>query len=265
MTKNTKREAPWFLSMWLVAGLFFKVTLGRRALYVISIVLLVPIGMAVYWRIFESGIGLDFFQEMSLVVFLQFFAIGLPLYLGVSAIRDEIEDKTIVYLLARPIRRGVIVAGKIVSVVMAVWIFLAIDMSLVYLILVQSDGWEALWLGLTRLLVSLGVIGMAVCVYTALFFLLGLALKRPMIIALVFGLGWELTVSNLPAAFPKLTLMYYLKSLLGFAPEATNIIALFVPAIGATDTSMAMGVLVVVFSFLLMGCLVIGGRKEYRI
>jgi hypothetical protein len=86
-----------------------------------------------------------------------------------------------------------------------------------------------------------------------------------MILAILIGFGWEAVVSNLPGAFPKLTLLYYLKSLLGLGPEASGMMSLLIPPIDPAPFTTAFTVLVVATVLLFTAALTIGSRKEYRI
>ena len=92
---------------------------------------------------------------------------------------------------------------------------------------------------------------MAAIVYTAVFSVFGVVLRRPMILALGFGLGWEMAVSNLPGAFPKVTFMYYLKSLLGLGPEASGIMSVLIPPIAPASITEALEVLLVMMVVLI--------------
>ncbi len=254
-----------FASGWLVVRLFFRVSLGRRRILWIALAMLIPVAMAVYWRIAEGGDGTAFFVEMTVSLFLQFFALGLPLYLGVSAIRDEIEDKTIVYLFARPLHRAVILGGKIFSVALVVSFALALVLTVVYGIVVSADGFSELGARLPRLLLHAGVLAVASVAYTALFSLFGVLLRKPMLLAILIGFMWEAVASNLPGAFPRLTLLYYLKSLLGLGPEARGLMAVLIPSIEPAPFYTALAVLAVATVILFTATLTIGSRKEYRI
>lgn len=261
-TNLADRRLPGSIeSGWLISRMFFRVSLGRKRILWIASLLLVPIGTAIYFRATGQG-GMANFDHLNYLMFLQFFALGLPLYLGVSAIRDEIDDRTLIYLLARPVRRSVIIGGKILSVVLVVWLALAIDMVLVYLISVSAEGVGGLAAGLFRLLAGLGVLGLATVAYTALFSMLGILLKRPLIVAIIIGAGWEIKFSNLPGAFPKLTLMYYLKSLLGVAPEFTGIVAAFIPPIQPAAYGDALAVIISATVVFFSVSLIVGSSKE---
>ncbi|HUU00476.1 MAG TPA: ABC transporter permease [Myxococcota bacterium] len=263
---NNRRSVPGALgSLMLLARMFFKVNLGRRRMIWLALACVVPLGLAIYWRIAEQGAGLAFFDEMTVNVFLQFFALGLPLYLGVSAVRDEIDDKTIVYLFARPLRRAVVLGSKMISVAMLVTFVLAIDLALAYVIIVSADGFTSIMAGLGRLFASIGVLATAALVYTAVFSLIGVLLRRPMILAILFGLGWEAAVSNLPGAFPRLTLMYYLKSLLGLGPQSHGMMSLLIPSITPAPVSEALEVLLITAIVLFSASFYVASHKEYRV
>jgi ABC-2 type transport system permease protein len=260
------RRLPGALSAGLiVARLFFRVTLGRRRTLWVGLLMLLPVLLALWYRLFESGEGPDFFNKAVLGFFLQFAALGLSLYFGVSAVRDEIEDKTIVYLFARPVSRGVILGGKILAVVAVLAFGIAVDTGLVYLITVSKDGAMALVTNLDRLAQAVGVLALATLAYTAFFSLIGVLLNKPMIVALLIGFGYELVVSNLPGGIPQITLMFYLKSLLGVAPEGMQIFAFMVPGIGTASIVLSLTVALLCAAIFLFLALFIGSRKEYRV
>lgn len=262
--KDEPRLPGSFISGWLIARLFFRVTLGRRRIIWIGLLMLAPVAMALYWRIAEGG-GIGYFTTLSVNALLSFFAVGLPLYLGVSAIRDEIDDRTIVYLFARPLHRAVIVGGKIVSVFLVVTAVLLVDLALVYLVLVSADGATGLADGWFRLVRVALVLVLASAAYTALFSLIGVTLRRPMLLAIMIGAGWELTVSNLPGAFPRMTLMYYLKSTLGLGPDIQGTMAILVPPIQPAALGDALATLLGASLVLFAAALIVGARKEYRL
>jgi hypothetical protein len=67
---------------------------------------------------------------------------------------------------------------------------------------------------------------LAVVVYGALFALVGVVLKRPVIPGLVFLYGWEL-LANLPGYLPRLTLTAWLRSLIRHRPAEEGLAGLF--------------------------------------
>lgn len=247
----------------LLGRLFFRQTLGRRRSLWIGLVLLAVLGVALWGRTVHGEGGQGFFLEMSVNVLLQFLALGVPLYLGVSAVRDEVEDRTLVYLLARPVERWAILAGKLAAVVAVVSLGLGLLAALMYLVAVSADGLAGLAAGLPLLARVAGVLTLGCLAYTGLFGLCGVLFRHPMIPALVVAFGWEGAVSNLPGAFPRMTLMYYLKSLLGLGPEAQGLLALLLPPEALAPWPLALAVLVGAAGLLFGLAIGLGARKEF--
>jgi len=250
---------------WLMAGLFARLILGRRRALVAGLALLVPLGLSLYWRIADGGDGAGFFLELSVGVLLQFFALGLTLYLGVAAVRDEIEDRTIVYLFARPVARWVILAGKLAAVAAGCALALGATAVVAYALVVSADGFTGLVAGLGTLVRVLAALGLACAAYTGLFGLLGVIFSKPMIPAVVLAFGWEGVLANMPGGLPRATLMFYLKSLLGLAPEADSLLAMLVPPIAPVPAATAAAVLCAVAGVLFAMALWIGSQREFSL
>lgn len=259
----TVRPPGALLAGWLMAGLFIRLILGRRRSLVAGLALLIPIGLAVYWRIGQGGDGLGFFTELSVGVLLQLFALGLTLFLGVAAVRDEIEDRTIVYLFARPVARWVILGGKLTAVALGCSLALGLTAVVIYVLVVSADGGAGMVAGLGTLARVLAALGLGCVAYTGLFGLLGVLFRRPMIPAVVLAFGWEGVLANLPGGLPRATLMFYLKSLLGLAPEADSLMAMLVPPIAPVPEGTAALVLGAFAAAVFTVALWFGGRREF--
>jgi hypothetical protein len=67
------------------------------------------------------------------------------------------------------------------------------------------------------LLIDLALIGTGLAVYGALFTLAGAALRRPLVVGLVFAFGWEQLALVVPGYLRRLTVAYYLQ---GLVPHA---------------------------------------------
>ena len=128
------------------------------------------------------------------------------------AVADEVEGRTLTYLLTRPLTRAAIFAGKFAAY-LATTLTLALPAAVVtFFILMTAPGAPALGPAAADLLRDLGVMLLALVAYGALFALLGVLLKRPVIPGLLFLYGWEL-LANLPGYLPRLTLTAWLRSL----------------------------------------------------
>lgn len=264
-TPAAPSSLSWYGVLWLVARLFFKLNLGSRKILWLAALLLVPLGLCTWWRFAEQGQAEPFFVEISVNVFLQLFCLGLPLYLGISAVRDEIEDRTITYLLVRPVGRAAVLGGKVVSVLLVAGAWLLVGETAGFLLVMSAGGGAALAGGLPLLLRHALVLVAGAVVYTGLFALFGLLLRRPLLLAIIYALGWEATVSNLPGGIPRLTIMYYLKSLLGLGPQAKGVMSLLLPPLAAAGPATAVAVLLVVSVVVYIAVVLVAGSREYRL
>ncbi len=166
--------------------------LGRRRAIVIGLLALIPIVIALLYRLAgDTGAADDF--TVGLVggfVFTLLLPIG-ALVFGTGALGSEIEDGTIVYLLARPIARWRIVVAKAVIASLAT-IALTVPATLItVLIALEGLGEDSLWLA--------AIVPAAVgsVVYSTLFVGLSAVTGRALIIGLVYVFVWETVITNL--------------------------------------------------------------------
>lgn len=124
---------------------------------------------------------------------LQYFALSpivplLCLIAGTGVIGPEIDDGSIVYLLAKPVPRWVIVVTKFAVAVLCVGLFAALPTFVAGVIMSGFDGTIAAGFGLGAL-----VAGVA---YSALFLLLAVISRHAVVWGLVYALVWESLVGT---------------------------------------------------------------------
>jgi ABC-2 type transport system permease protein len=181
------------------------------------------------------------------------------LFYATSLVADEVEGRTLTYLLTRPITRASIMAGKF-GAYLATTLTLALPAAVVtFFILMTSPAAPALGPAAVDLLRDLGVMLLALVAYGALFALLGVLLKRPVIPGLLFLYGWEL-LANLPGYLPRLTLTAWLRSLIRHRPAEEGIAGLFQQVLPGDQ---ALAVLIGVSIVLLAAAGWIFSRREY--
>ncbi|MFE7592507.1 ABC transporter permease [Kitasatospora sp. NPDC057512] len=112
----------------------------------------------------------------------------LGLVVGTGVIANEIDDGSIVYLLAKPLPRWRIVTTKLVVAIGVTWLFSVVPTLLAGLLLVGTQ--DGVALGYT---VAVLVAGAA---YSALFLLLGVVTRHAVVAGLAYALIWESTVGN---------------------------------------------------------------------
>jgi ABC-type transport system involved in multi-copper enzyme maturation permease subunit len=152
----------------------------------------------------------------------QGFVLRFVIFFGCVAVftnlfRGEVVDKSLHYYLLAPVRRDVLAAGKYLSgVLTTMFIFTAMTVLSYLLMYVPSPQFVGSYLlggpGLSHLMSYVGITWLACIGYGAVFMLLGLLFRNPVVPAvLVFGL--ESINSMLPSLLKKISVIYYLHSL----------------------------------------------------
>ncbi|MEU9076934.1 ABC transporter permease [Kitasatospora sp. NPDC004745] len=112
----------------------------------------------------------------------------LGLVVGTGVIATEIDDGSIVYLLAKPLPRWQIVTTKLAVAIGTTWVFAAVPTLLSGLLLYGTR--DGVALGYT---VAVLVAGAA---YSALFLLLGVVTRHAVVAGLAYALVWESLIGN---------------------------------------------------------------------
>jgi ABC-2 type transport system permease protein len=219
----------------LIAGALrvFDMSLGemlwsKRTIFM-ALVVGAPVILAVVARVVQSfGVtplrvngqqasGAVVFGMMIWVFYLRFIVPVLGAFYGTSLIADEVDEKTITYLFTRPIRRGSVLIGKYLAYLVCTSLVVLPSIMVVYFLVVPF-GTVASTFG--QLVTDLAIIALGLAAYGALFALVGAALKRPLVIGLVFAFGWEQLALAMPGSMRRFTLAYYIQSLVPHAMPA---------------------------------------------
>lgn len=233
--------------------------LGRRAKRTRAFAWLglMPVLLSIVVRVVLSGRSGDLAAvstEILMVFFLQFYIVLLTLFYGTSIVSEEVEGRTLTYLVTRPVPKSAIILGKYAasSIVMAVLV--AVPLTLSTFILNSGRLGPRLfkaWVG------NLAVLLLGVLAYTALFTFLGVLLKRAILVGLVFGFGWESVIQYFPGSTQKFSLVHYLKSLLPYrpAPGGQGYLSLLLFRLEPTPPTLAVAALLAVtLVFLALAC-----------
>ncbi len=155
--------------------------------------------------------GQSTFLQMGLLLHLY---ILLPLFaalVGSGAVADEVEERTLPYIITRPVAKWRFAVSKIVAGFVVTGMILIVSLWMTYTVLVGPSGdWTS---GLVTLLRVTGVLLIGSLVYVSLFALLGAAVKRPVLYGLIFAFGWEKIVAHLPMRLKYFTVVKYLNDL----------------------------------------------------
>jgi ABC-2 type transport system permease protein len=203
----------------------FFVFLGRKTgkTRVFAVLGLIPVALAVVVRLFlhgRAGLMADVSTEILMVFFLQFYIVILALFYGTSVAAEEVENRTLSYLITRPIPKPAIVLGKFSAYAGLMFAMVAASLALSYFILNAARLSEP---GVFPTFFRyLAVLGLGILAYMAFFTFLGTILKRAIIVGLMFGFGWENVIQYFPGSTQRLSVVHYLKSLLPYHPGSVS-------------------------------------------
>ena len=165
--------------------LFLTSFIKSRKSQVLTILGLLPVVVMVAWGVPPPA--RIFFRDFVQTLYISLLIPLSGLLLGTAALSDEIESHTIVQLVTRPVRRIEILIWRYIATVIAGTIISIIVTSGFYISVTISEGipiemLTGFWLVCT------------VCnaVYCAIFMLLGIALKRPLVWGVVITLYEQL-------------------------------------------------------------------------
>jgi ABC-2 type transport system permease protein len=153
----------------------------------------------------------DLFLQMGLLLHIYILLPLVAALIGSGAIADEVEERTLPYILTRPVPKLHFVLSKIISGFIVTGMILAVSLWVTYAVLVGPSGVGMQ--GLLTLLRVTGVLLIGSLVYVALFALLGAAVRRPVLYGLIFAFGWEKIVAHLPMRLKYFTVVKYLNDL----------------------------------------------------
>ena len=200
---------------------------SRRSLFM-AVLLSVPVALSVLYRVLLAArlpariSGVDFYAGAIGFFYLRHALPLVALFYASSLIADEVEARTITYLLTRPVRRSAVLFGKFAAYV-ATTLALALPAVVVtFFVLHTQRGRQGVSAGAPDLLRDLGVVALTMVAYGALFTVMGVLLKRPLITGLMFLYGWEL-LARLPGWAPRLTITAWLRSLVRHRPSGEGI------------------------------------------
>lgn len=136
-----------------------------------------------------------------------------------GAVRDEVEQKTISFLLTRPVARWRVLLPKLVAAVAVVGAGVCVCLALC-----AAVAWGPAAMNQAPLARDVRIAWMGSAAYSAFFMMLAAVVKRALVMGLLFVFGWESWVPNMPGSFQKLSFMTYLRALAPHPlPEAESV------------------------------------------
>jgi len=137
-----------------------------------------------------------------------FVLVILGVIFGTGVISQEVEQKTITYLLSRSLPRWRIALVKFLAATIAITVTLWLATILLALVTLGPGGLSGSSLGRDLLVLPVGAL-----TYGAVYLLVATVFNRPLLWGLGYAFGWEAWAMRLPGQFQKLSLMGYLRVL----------------------------------------------------
>jgi ABC-type transport system involved in multi-copper enzyme maturation permease subunit len=184
-----------------------KLLLNRRWLVVLLLAAFLAAVMGYAATLSPSG--LYYGSDLMGTLMLSFLLPIMALIYGASMIRNEMDDRSITTVITSPLDRRVSYLGYYFSLTVVLTIML---------LLVQLVGWLAYFLvagmggeavGLLLAYSALLVIGSFV--YSSLFLTMGVLLKQPIYLGLIYAFVWEGYIGSVPGVISDYTIMHQLK------------------------------------------------------
>lgn len=154
---------------------------GRRALLLLTLSVIL-VALAVLLRLsigVDHQVSADFLGAVALGTMVPLFG----LIVGTGVIGPEIDDGSIIYLLAKPVPRPSIVLSKLAVAVVATIVFATVPTFLAGVIMSDLSSGVALGFAVAALVASLA--------YSAIFLLLAVVTRHAVVYGLAYALIWE--------------------------------------------------------------------------
>lgn len=147
----------------------------------------------------------DIFRDIVLPTILPL----ATLILATTAIGDEIEDRTMVYLVVKPISRLRIVIEKYLAVVEVTTVALWVGMVITWLVATGTEAPDAVDVLIAAAIALL----FGVLAYGALFLFISLFVPRALMVGIIYSLIWESLLSRLIPGARVMSVRFYVQSI----------------------------------------------------
>jgi ABC-2 type transport system permease protein len=249
--RNLDRPVPFLRAARAVFDLSLEGMVWTRRSLLMALLLALPAVLGLVFRLSATRLpprisGFDFYGVVIAFYYVRNVLPLVALFYATALIADEVEGKTIAYLLTRPVPRPAVLAGKF-----AAYLATTISMALpavvaTFFLLSTVRGWTGVGARVPDLFRDMGVVVLTLVVYGAFFTLMGVLLRRPVIPGLLFLFVWEL-LANAPGYLPRFTITAYLRSLIHHRPPDEGMAEVFGQVLPTALCLGAVGAMIVVF------------------
>jgi len=162
----------------------------------------------------DNNPEMEMFAGLTVMIYLQFIVLYVCFLYGTGLITSEVDDRTMTYLISRPIKRSEILVYKYLGYVFSIFIIFAIPVTLNYLLFAQHEGSSGITDNLDVLWFALGAIFIAVMTWGTLFMFMASVFKNPLMPGFLYCIFWETLLANMGGNMPKVTVTYQIRTFL---------------------------------------------------
>jgi ABC-2 type transport system permease protein len=243
--------------------------LRPRRLVIALLLTVLPAAIGLLWRLLaakESFAPAEVYDSLVVGLIFSFALTILSVTYGTGVVSQEIEQRTIVYLLTRPLPRWRLLLARFLVSVLVVAVVCVLATVLLALTVFGPTQ-----IGAANIGPDLNALILGAFAYGSLFLLLGTAVPRPLTWGLIFVFGWETWVPKLPGSFALLSVMSYLRALASREISADpaenagdNLLLAFSRAPNVTiSPAVAWTTLLLLTAFCLITAMIVFSKREY--
>jgi hypothetical protein len=199
--------------------------------------------------------GYEVFEEVAPTLYFLFILPLITILYAISAVREDIENHNIVYLITRPISKSEILLYKFKGYVISAWIPIIISFCISFFIIAAKEG--SVGSHMDYLGTLIGLMTLNIIAYGGIFFIFAIITSYPIVISLLYVFFWESIVSSLPNVINRFTILFHVQSIAdGILGDAANI-SIYNPS-GAMDSFVVL--IGVIVAFFVIGILIFNYR-----
>jgi len=222
---------------------------GRVAVWILLAMMLG--GVSLLWKeMSRNPLGAEQYGMLVRLIVYRLVALSAAMF-TVSVISQEIEQKTIVYLVTRTVPRSVLVLSRGLAAVAAVTLMSWISLVVVGLVIIGPSLFTQSMFWMDMLIMLFGA-----AAYSSLFIFITLIMNRAMLVILMFTFMWEAFVPFLKGDMYLLTVNTYM-SVLATHPGKTE--GLAVTAMTSEAAAVSTWIAWVVLPAVAVGMLILSG------
>ncbi len=201
-----------------VAHAFIIMTRRRRFALAAALTFLpalVPIMESFFGRSVYALMASELFTRLAEKLYIDLLSPLLGLFFATMLIAEDVELRTINYILTRPIRRGIWVLGRFTAFLLAAAPILLVSLAITAVACsVERQGFVLSNFNDLKLFIHyVAVQTIALAVYGAFSLFLGALTKRPIVYGVLLIYGWQRVAAFVPGVVDFLTIQKYIDGL----------------------------------------------------